>query len=165
MSGAKQLPQLSPEIQAQLEQLKDIHLPEPISWWPLAIGWWIVIAVCLIAVIGGIGWSVSRRGRLQKSVLAELHNLPSNDPVQFASELSALLRRVAIYVMRDDDAQAVQNLSGDAWADFLSAGDKGFERPLAEVIANAPYSGAVSGDFDEAALRLAAQRWIVARIV
>ena len=32
-----------------LDQLRDIHLPEPISWWPLAPGWWIlIIAGCLL---------------------------------------------------------------------------------------------------------------------
>ena len=26
-----------------LAQLRDIQLPEPISWWPLAPGWWVLI--------------------------------------------------------------------------------------------------------------------------
>lgn len=30
-----------------LAQLRDIHLPEPIGWWPLAIGWYILIALAL----------------------------------------------------------------------------------------------------------------------
>ncbi|MDE0747891.1 MAG: DUF4381 domain-containing protein [Porticoccaceae bacterium] len=30
-----------------LAQLRDIHLPEPILWWPLAPGWWVLIILCL----------------------------------------------------------------------------------------------------------------------
>jgi len=31
-----------------LSQLRDVHSPEPISWWPLAPGWWILLGLCLI---------------------------------------------------------------------------------------------------------------------
>ncbi|MBL4711699.1 MAG: DUF4381 domain-containing protein [Gammaproteobacteria bacterium] len=34
----------------QALNLKDIHLPEPILWWPLAPGWWMVIALLFVAV-------------------------------------------------------------------------------------------------------------------
>ena len=33
-----------------LSQLKDIHAPEPISAWPLAIGWWLVIILAIVCV-------------------------------------------------------------------------------------------------------------------
>ncbi|MDE5004924.1 DUF4381 domain-containing protein, partial [Francisella tularensis subsp. holarctica] len=33
-----------------LEQLKDIYLPEKFSkWWPLAYGWWLLLAVVILA--------------------------------------------------------------------------------------------------------------------
>ena len=42
---------LNPQAQAPnpLDQLRDIHLPEPISWWPPAPGWWILaVASCAL---------------------------------------------------------------------------------------------------------------------
>jgi hypothetical protein len=35
-----------------LAQLRDIHLPEPILWWPLAPGWWVLI----ILLLGTFTW-------------------------------------------------------------------------------------------------------------
>ena len=34
-----------------LEQLRDIHLPEAVHWWPPAPGWWIVAALLLALTI------------------------------------------------------------------------------------------------------------------
>ena len=30
--------------------LRDLHLPEAIGWWPLAPGWWILIAIALVGL-------------------------------------------------------------------------------------------------------------------
>jgi len=34
-----------------LEQLRDIHLPEAVHWWPPAPGWWIVAALLLALTV------------------------------------------------------------------------------------------------------------------
>ena len=31
--------------------LRDLHLPEVVSWWPLAPGWWVLIALAAVALI------------------------------------------------------------------------------------------------------------------
>ncbi|MDE5015036.1 DUF4381 domain-containing protein, partial [Francisella tularensis subsp. holarctica] len=38
-----------------LEQLKDIYLQEKVSqWWPLDYGWWLLLAVVILAIIVGV---------------------------------------------------------------------------------------------------------------
>ena len=37
-----------------LAQLRDVHEPTIISWWPLAYGWWVLIVLTLIFVITSI---------------------------------------------------------------------------------------------------------------
>lgn len=75
---------LTPEMQQQLEQLKDIQLPEPVSWWPLAYGWWVLIGlvVCALAV-----WLV-RRYKYQKN---SLEALALNELAQIEAKYVALL--------------------------------------------------------------------------
>ena len=31
-------------------ELRDIHLPDPLSWWPPAIGWWLLVIGSLALV-------------------------------------------------------------------------------------------------------------------
>ncbi|MBT3527943.1 MAG: DUF4381 domain-containing protein, partial [Porticoccaceae bacterium] len=37
-----------------LAELRGIHLPDPISWWPLAPGWWVLIVI----FIAGLSWAL-----------------------------------------------------------------------------------------------------------
>lgn len=80
-----------------LAQLKDIHLPEAISWWPLAIGWWvvgfIVIAGTYFAVQFSFGHYFNQRYRRQG--LSALNNLPNIDQQQRLIALFSLLKQVA----------------------------------------------------------------------
>jgi len=44
---------MNPAPQANpLDQLRDIHLPEAVSWWPLAPGWWLLMVLTCLLLVG-----------------------------------------------------------------------------------------------------------------
>lgn len=110
--------------------LRDLHLPEAIGWWPLAPGWWFVIALALIA----LGYVVHlyrkhrSRGAARRYALRQLNALTADfeqhgDAVVFSSRLSELLRRTMLaYAPR----QEVAGLTGDEWLQWL---DRDLDRP------------------------------------
>lgn len=116
--------------------LRDLHLPEAIGWWPLAPGWWVVIAIALI----GLGfllraWLRSRaRGAARRFALGQLNQIVQQydehkNPVVFGTEVSALLRRTMLaYAPRLD----VAGLTGEAWLNWL---DRDLAKP---VFSNGP---------------------------
>lgn len=129
-----------------LSQLRDIHLPAPISWWPPAPGWWL-LAVLVVAILFGLYFLYRRRQRnnWRRSALAELTRLrqqyqaQASSPQIVVSELSVLLRRVAISCFPQDE---VAMLSGDKWLAFLDRGmgeGSAFQSEQGRLLAVAPY--------------------------
>lgn len=100
-----------------LEQLKDVHIPDPIQWWPLAIGWWVVIGIIVLSIIGITTWLIMRYKKRQglRAALSELSLLQAQDP-NWQSKLNALLKRVTMHYY---PAEAVAPLYGQTWRDFL----------------------------------------------
>lgn len=99
--------------------LRDIHLP-PAPWWPLAPGWWALLAVLLLAALGVAWWLHRRaqRGPLRAALreidtLVAAHAVDGSDD-RLADGASRLLRRVA---SRIDPAAAAQD--GAAWITFV----------------------------------------------
>lgn len=144
---------LSPEVLAQLEQLRDIHLPAQIGWWPLAPGWWGLMALALIVLVATLVWMRLRRFTTRALALRELEAIPADDPITFATKLSVLLRRVAIR----KDASAGQ-LQDTGWVDFLTKG--GMSADMASHLALAPYAAPLPDSPSADALRQAAAQWI-----
>ncbi|WP_049721553.1 DUF4381 domain-containing protein [Gilvimarinus polysaccharolyticus] len=103
-----------------LTQLKDIHSPDAISWWPLALGWWLVIFVCLAVLAGLILWWVKRRGqrRYLSQAQRELHTLihAKLSASEFIEAVNRILKRVALH--RNPNSRA-GTLSGQAWLEYL----------------------------------------------
>ena len=108
--------------QDPLAQLKDIHLPDPVGVWPLAIGWWLLAIVIVAIIVGGILWLRRRykKNAYRREALAYLEALQAraqdHDPIAVATQLSSLLKRVAITLFGRHDTAG---LNGSAWLRFL----------------------------------------------
>lgn len=131
-----------------LTQLKDIHLPAQVGWWPLAPGWYAVLLLLFIAVIT-ITYKLYKRqmnARPKKQALLLLHTYVTqyeqDHNAQLASaRISELLKRVAlVYYPR---AQ-VASIYGEAWITFLNQTSTGIDfQPVRSMLLETPFqSGA-----------------------
>src|SRR5690606_11751836 len=111
-----------------LSQLADIHLPDPIGWWPLAPGWWVVIAgVVVVAFFIGRRLAASMlQQRIRRHALGELDKAlaayrsaraiegadQEGEKLNYVSEINSVLRRVALKHYPRENAAS---LSGSRW--------------------------------------------------
>ena len=144
-----------------LATLRDIHLPEPVSWWPLAPGWWWLIGALL--TIGGLMiWRRRQRSklRLRDAALRELTLLTTrcaDDQAAFVQALSALIRRCAVARFSSQEAAG---LIGESWLAFLDrhGGSHDFTQGPGRALLTGPYSNETQ--VDTAALTDVTRRWI-----
>ena len=143
-----------------LAQLRDIHLPPPVSLWPPAPGWWL-LALMLLALLLGLSrvlWRQWQQRRLRARVLRELAALPATDDCQaLIAGVSALLKRVAL---RRFPREQVADLTGTPWLEFLdhTGGGGQFVDGAGRVLAQGPY--ALAPPCDGPALRAVARTWL-----
>ena len=101
-----------------LSGLRDIHIPKEPSWWPPAIGWWIVlggiIIACLICLISFLRWYNHPRQYALRELKKTFDEAPNT--VLLARNISILLKRVALILY---PRTKVATLSDEKWVDFL----------------------------------------------
>lgn len=128
-----------------LEQLKDIHLPAEISWWPPAPGWWLVLLLVVSLLVGLQRYWRYRSGKkcLQRQSQKALSNIRDEwrrhqDARQLVSQLSLLLRQVAISKYPGSD---VAGKTGESWLRWLDQqmGTQEFEKGDGRLLLDAPY--------------------------
>lgn len=104
--------------QQALQQLRDIHLPPPISGWPLAPGWYVLFVSVLLFIFGVIVLFYKHRIKTR----AKRHALRLLTHTTTHAAISTLLKRVALaYYPR----ARVANLHGEAWIMFLNETARG----------------------------------------
>lgn len=111
-------------MQAPQQQLnlKDIHLPDSISWWPPATGYWLLLALVTLSIITYflIKHYIKTR-KVKKLALKEFIHLKkqytkTSNKKQLVVSLSKLLRRAAISTYPRTDCAA---LTGKDWLSWL----------------------------------------------
>lgn len=107
-----------------LDQLKDIHPPAEISWWPPAPGWWVLA----ILVLGALAFSIYRLGKWRKqtawrrAALNHLDTLRLNesrlDNARMIVEVNSLLKRCLASRFAADN---FLSQTGSEWSETLNA--------------------------------------------
>ncbi len=103
--------------------LRDIHLPDPVSWFPPAIGWWLLAAFAVFMVLL-IRWllRISSRPRLKQRARDQIEfvvvtYLEQQDEQDLVQQLSVTLKRIGMsYFERNRIAGA----SGVPWLKQLN---------------------------------------------
>lgn len=140
-----------------LSQLRDIHTPDTVSWWPIADGWLLLFKLIVVLIL--LGCFLYRRKQAQswrKVALAELESIRQQpDSLQQVQAISALLRRVAVTCY---PRYKVASLTGEAWLRFLDSGLKEARfQKQATILVSAPYT---RGDVDVQPLFELSEVWI-----
>lgn len=150
-----------------LSRLHDIVLPQAVSWWPLAPGWYVVCALALMVLGLTIWWSLQRwqRRRYRRRALAELQLLREggHDPRTTATQILILLKRTALAAY---PRALVAGLSGERWWAFLDqhAAGTAFVSDIGPLATQLAYGSKPAGSADDARLDefcSAVERWIV----
>jgi hypothetical protein len=115
----------------RLQQLRDLELPADPSWWPPAVGWWMV-AMLLLALVGWGLWMVIvrntrqrpyRRARRELDALRQALQRGAIDARQYVDGANALLKRVCIHARRDRDVARLSDVQWLRHLDALSGGN------------------------------------------
>lgn len=100
-----------------LQDLKDIHTPTTIEFWPPAYGWWVLAIIIIVAVSLLIIWVKKARKEsiAKRQALKSLQQIDGSN-LNCVSELNQLLKRVAMTYFPN---QNVQEMHGSQWTAFL----------------------------------------------
>ena len=106
-----------------LAQLRDIHLPDPVSGWPPALAWWLLLGVCIVVITLLLRQLLLRyRARAyRRAAQTELRQIHARwqqeqDDRHYLQQLNSVLKRVALHSFPATDVAA---LNGDTWCGFL----------------------------------------------
>ena len=142
-----------------LPNLRDIHIPDGVSAFPPAYGWWVMLLALLL--MGGVYQFIKIYRHRSKKLYALrlLNNIRYDNVVENAKAMSELLRRIC--VLKYPQASTI---FGQKWIDFLNAhNSKTLDAKTSDLLVDAPYMpfSTTKYNMDDAeSLRRFCQQWI-----
>lgn len=110
--------------QDPLANLNPLRQPELISWWPLAPGWWLLLAIVLLGLSALVYFLVRRhrdnayrRRALQQLQRLQQEYLVERNTSAYLAKTNALLKSVALLAYPRREVAAS---SGEEWLSFLN---------------------------------------------
>lgn len=104
-----------------LEQLKDIHLPQAVSYWPPAWPWWALLAL-VIGLLVLIVW-YRKKQAWRRAAIQQCHQINWQSQYSAYREANKLLKQICIQKIDPTCAR----LSGEPWLNFL---DQQVKQPI-----------------------------------
>lgn len=97
-----------------IPEIRDIHIPQGVSIYPLAYGWWVMLVVGILSIVGMwfVFWAIKTSKKYY--ALKTLNNIQVSSIVSSAIEMSELLRRICNVKYTE-----ASSLYGKEWSDFL----------------------------------------------
>lgn len=133
--------------------LRDIHLPGSPDFWPLAIGWWLLLTIVFF-ISFWLYLKISKQIKIKKQqaiifkqlkkLEEKLHSGPDNETL---SKYNVLLRQLSI---ANYPRTEVANLTGAEWLAFLdrSGETHEFSRGAGRILVDAPYQSGELQNFN-----------------
>lgn len=150
--------------QDPLAQLRDIHLPGAVGWWPPAPGWWAlaILLLILLALLGLWLWARHRQQAYKREALAQWQIIQARfqqdqDTKTLLDDLAILLKRTCI---TRHGRELTAGLTGEPWLAFLDQTGRctAFSQGPGRVLVSQRYSP--QPDLDGAALLNVTLAWL-----
>jgi hypothetical protein len=107
------------------QQLRDVHLPDAVSWWPLAYGWWILVTLTLLGITALVYYLLRKHKQkaYRRSAIKELNTAytlwqQQSDVAAYLQSANAILKRSVLHFTKQ---QGVAGQSGQAWLNTLAS--------------------------------------------
>ena len=151
-----------------LAQLADIHLPADISFWPPALGWWVLALLLLIASSFATRklYKKAEQRKACQYALAELENcLEKLDEsagqkklLQYVNDVNTVLRRVALVKFPESNPGS---LVGETWIAFIrrTGNSSQLDDQLSTALSHGRFRKQIT--VDSQALNQMARSWIL----